>query len=102
MLSWVRVSISVLVVAFLVAVTAIAYSEPIDPSWPGYWDDDDSDNAVVAIVCACALDAPKQTGSSPPLAVGIDLPLPRILELSSPLDPAAASRAPPAAVAPSY
>jgi len=98
-LSRVRASLALLVAALLVAVTAIAYSDPIDPSWPGYWDDDDSDNAVVAIVSASALDVSGQVENGPPPVPGVGLPVPRVLEVPSPHHSAASSRAPPRPVA---
>jgi hypothetical protein len=38
-------------------LTALAYLDPPDPPWiSGYWDDDDFDSAIDAILNACAVE----------------------------------------------
>ena len=47
---------SLVLVAFIVGLTPVAYADPPDPSWiGGYWDDDDFDNAVAFIASTCAV-----------------------------------------------
>jgi hypothetical protein len=68
----------VLVIAVLVALPALAYSDPPDPTWiSGFWDDDDFDNVVEAVTNTLLGD-----GSGPAVGVHIE-PGPSFLPLPS-------------------
>jgi hypothetical protein len=68
----------VLAVTVLVALPALAYSDPPDPTWiSGVWDDDDFDNVVEAVTNTLLGD-----GSGPAVSVYIE-PGPSFLLLPS-------------------
>ena len=51
--------LALLIVGLLVGLPAVAFADPPDPTWiGGYWDDDDFDNAVVAITTVSAVEGP--------------------------------------------
>ena len=61
-----RTVLTVVLVAFLIGLTPVAYAEPPDPIWsPGYWDDDDFDNSVTFIVGTSAIDAVAPADAGP-------------------------------------
>jgi hypothetical protein len=60
--------LAVLIVSLLTGLTPLAYTDPPDPLWiSGYWDDDDFDNVVVALVDSCAIQVPAPASSGPSL-----------------------------------
>ena len=79
-------------------LTALAYLDPPDPPWiGGYWDDDDFDSAVDAILNACAVEpaSPEAFGLRRTLVSRI---VPITVDPWTPsLDTADAPRGPPAA-----
>ncbi len=61
--------ILVVLVALLLpaASTTLAYVDPPDPTWlGGYWDDDDFDSAVDAILHSCAVPPASPVGAGAP------------------------------------
>ena len=73
-----RLVVASLLAALLVGVPTAAFADPPDPTWiAGYWDDDDFDNAVVAISTAVAVEGPARLDTGVPrwIPVGrFDLP----------------------------
>ena len=52
---------ALLLVGLLVGLPAAAFADPPDPTWiGGYWDDDDFDNAVIALSSSSAIHVPAQ------------------------------------------
>ena len=50
------IGLLLVLVALMLALTPLAYSDPPDPSWiAGFWDDDDFDNVVDCVTSAAAL-----------------------------------------------
>ena len=89
-------AIAVLLVTALVGLVPAAYADPPDPTWiGGYWDDDDFDSVVTAVVNMCAVEAPSLTVCGPLWPPPIDVQLlPRsFVQVSS--HSAASPRSPP-------
>jgi len=90
-----------ILVAALIGLTPVAYSDAADPSWfAGYWDDDDFDNAVVVIVAPCAIDVRAPVSRKPLFAPGAPLDPVDPFDRQPPLLAAASARAPPVATSP--
>jgi hypothetical protein len=88
--------VAVLLVVALLGLVPAAYADPPDPTWiGGYWDDDDFDDVVIAIVSSCVIAVPSLTELSPLWTPLFDIqPLqPRFVQVSA--HAAASSRAPP-------
>ena len=65
---------ALLIGALLVGLPTVAFADPPDPTWiAGYWDDDDFDNAVIAIATASAVEAPPPVDGELPIWVPIAL-----------------------------
>ncbi len=90
---------ALLIAALLAGLPAVAFADPPDPTWiGGYWDDDDYDDAVIAISAASAIEAPPPVDTELPLWVPIArVQLPKQAAYRAPQRPAAAPRAPPVA-----
>jgi hypothetical protein len=57
---WSRRLLAILVLVVVAALPAVAYSEPIDPTWRGgFWEDDDFDYLVLLVT---HFEAPVPTG----------------------------------------
>jgi hypothetical protein len=90
------------VVAFLIAgllfgLPTVAFLDPPDPTWiAGYWDDDDFDDAVIAIAAASAVEAPPPVEAKLPSWVAVArVEMPEQEAYRAPRRPAASPRAPP-------
>jgi hypothetical protein len=92
---WERV-VAVVTVCLLIGLTPIAYATPPDPLWiSGYWDDDDRDDIVVAVLNSSAVQ-PQSTVRVQPLWVPVPrIELPGPVAIQGPADSSAYSRAPP-------
>jgi hypothetical protein len=88
---------ALLIGVLLVGLPTLAFADPPDPTWiAGYWDDDDFDDAVIAITAASAVEAPPPVDTELPLWVPIALvEIPRHEAYGAPHRPAASPRAPP-------
>ncbi len=88
---------ALLIGALLVGLPTLAFADPPDPTWiGGYWDDDDFDDAVIAITAASAVEAPPPVDMELPLWVPVArVELPREEAYRTPQRPAASPRAPP-------
>ncbi len=88
---------ALLIGVLLVGLPTLAFADPPDPTWiAGYWDDDDFDDAVIAITAASAVEAPPPVDTELPLWVPIALvEMPRQEAYGAPHRPAASPRAPP-------
>ena len=61
-----RTRLVLLVIVVVSALPAVAYAEPLDPTWQGgYWEDDDSDY-VVLLVTSLEASIPAATIALPP------------------------------------
>jgi len=76
--------LALLIAALLIGLPTVAFGDPADPTWiGGYWDDDDFDDAVIAI-------------TELPLWVPIALvEMPRHDAYGAPRRPASSPRTPP-------
>ncbi len=92
-----RAVFALLIAAVLAGLPAVAFADPPDPTWiAGYWDDDDFDNALMAITAASAVEAPPLVDSELPLWVPVArVEIPNQEAYRAPRRPAAAPRAPP-------
>jgi hypothetical protein len=92
-----RHGFALLIGALLVGLPTLAFADPPDPTWiGGYWDDDDFDDAVIAITAASAVEAPPPVDIEFPLWVPIArVEMPREDAYRTPHRPAASPRAPP-------
>ena len=88
---------ALLIAAVLAGLPSVAFADPPDPTWiGGYWDDDDFDDAVIAITAASAVEAPPPVDTELPLWVPVAcVEIPRQETYRAPRRPAAAPRAPP-------
>ena len=88
---------ALLIGVLLVGLPTLAFADPPDPTWiAGYWDDDDFDDAVIAITAASAVEAPPPVDTELPLSVPIALvEMPRHDAYGAPRRPASSPRAPP-------
>ena len=88
-----------LIAALLVGLPTVAFLDPPDPTWiAGYWDDDDFDDAVIAIAAASAVEAPPPVEAALPLWVPVArVEMSRQGAYRAPRRPAASPRAPPVA-----
>ena len=85
-----------LLISLLVGLTPVAYFDPPDPLWiAGYWDDDDADTAVDAILDACAIATEVLTGGEPGSLSAVRVELPGLQAPSEAVRYAAGPRAPP-------
>ena len=89
--------LALLIAALLIGLPTVAFADPPDPTWiGGYWDDDDFDDAVIAITGASAVEAPSPVDTELPLWVPIALvEMPRQEAYGAPRRPASFPRAPP-------
>jgi len=89
--------LALLIAALLIGLPTVAFADPPDPTWiGGYWDDDDFDDAVIAITGASAVEAPSPVDTELPLWVPIGLvEMPRQEAYGAPRRPASFPRAPP-------
>ena len=63
---------ALLIAALVVAVPTVAFADPPDPTWiGGFWDDDDFDNAVLAITSASAIEVASRIDAGFPLWIPI-------------------------------
>ena len=85
------------IAALLVGLPTVAFLDPPDPTWiAGYWDDDDFDDAVIAIAAASAVEAPPPVEAELPLWVAVArVEMPTQEAYRAPRRPAASPRAPP-------
>ena len=88
---------ALLIGVLLVGLPTLAFADPPDPTWiAGYWDDDDFDDAVIAITAASAVEAPPPVDTELPPSVPIArVEMPRQEAYGAPQRPAASPRAPP-------
>ena len=88
---------ALLIGVLLVGLPTLAFADPPDPTWiAGYWDDDDFDDAVIAITAASAVEAPPPVDTELPLSVPIArVEMPRQEAYGAPQRPAASPRAAP-------
>src|SRR5262245_3748149 len=57
------------------SITAVAYSDPPDPLWlPGFWDDDDFDNTVMAVSAATAVIVEPSVSATIPIVSRLESP----------------------------
>jgi len=89
--------LALLIAALLIGLPTVAFADPPDPTWiGGYWDDDDFDDAVIAITGASAVEAPSPVDTELPLWVPIALvEMPRQEAYGAPRRHASSPRAPP-------
>lgn len=92
--------LSIVLIALLFGLTPLAYAEPPDPNWPGYWDDDDFDTTVTFIVSACAIDAAAPADAGPLVVHVTSLEADTASRNPAPFRSARCSRGPPVASAP--
>ncbi len=87
--------LALLIVGLLVGLPAVAFADPPDPTWiGGYWDDDDFDNAVIAIGSASAI--PVRVDACVPGSVAVArLDSPQEERCQAPFRSAVSPRAPP-------
>ena len=88
---------ALLIAAVLAGLPTVAFADPPDATWiGGYWDDDDFDDAVIAISAASAVEAPPPVDTKLPLWVPIArVQMPKQAAYRAPRCPAASPRAPP-------
>jgi len=88
---------ALLIGAMLVGLPTVAFADPPDPTWiAGYWDDDDFDDAVIAITTASAVEAPPPVDTELPLWVPMArVEMPQQEAYRAPRRAAASPRAPP-------
>lgn len=88
---------ALLIAAVLAGLPMVAFADPPDPTWiAGYWDDDDFDDAVIAITAASAVEAPPPVDTELPLWVPVArVQIPQQEAYRAPRRPAASPRAPP-------
>ena len=88
---------ALLIAAVLAGLPTVAFADPPDPTWiGGYWDDDDFDDAVIAITAASAVGAPPPVDTELPLWVPVArVQIPHQEAYRAPRRPAASPRAPP-------
>jgi len=88
---------ALLLAGMLAGLPTVAFADPPDPTWiGGYWDDDDYDDAVIAISSASAVEAPPPVDTGLPLWVPIaHVQLTKQAAYRAPRRPAASPRAPP-------
>jgi hypothetical protein len=81
----------------LVGLPTVAFADPPDPTWiAGYWDDDDFDDAVIAITTASAVEASPPVDTELPLWVPMArTEMPKQEAYRAPRRAAASPRAPP-------
>ena len=95
-----RAVVVLLTVGLLIGLTPAAYADPPDPTWlPGYWDDDDFDNATEFITDACAIEVASPVDIGPLFAPVASRGPEGTADSVAPLRSAASARAPPAAPA---
>src|SRR5262245_40937460 len=88
--------LAALLISLLVGLTPVAYFDPPDPLWiAGYWDDDDADTAVDAILDACAIPTEVLAGGDPGSPSVVRGELPPLGTPSEAVRYAAGPRAPP-------
>jgi hypothetical protein len=93
--------LAIVIGCLLIGLTPLAYATPPDPLWiSGYWDDDDFDDVVVAVLNSSAVQ-PESAISMQPLWVPVaSIELPGPDAMPAPTDPASYSRAPPVVFSP--
>jgi hypothetical protein len=88
--------LATLLISLLLGLTPVAYFDPPDPLWiAGYWDDDDADTAVDAILDACAIPTALLAGGEPGSLSVVRVELPPLNVPSDSVRYAAGPRAPP-------
>lgn len=83
--------------ALLVGLPTAAFADPPDPTWiGGYWDDDDFDDAVIAIAASSAVEAPLSVDAEVPQWAPVErVELPQYEAYRAPRRLAASPRPPP-------
>jgi hypothetical protein len=85
-----------LLISLLVGLTPVAYFDLPDPLWiAGYWDDDDADTEVDALLDACAIPTELLAGGEPRSRSVVRVELPALNAPSEAVRYAAGPRAPP-------
>ncbi len=92
-----RQVVASLLTALLIGVPTAAFADPPDPTWiAGYWDDDDFDDAVVAITTSSAVEGPPAVDAGAPRWIPVGrLDLPNEESRRVPVRSAVSPRAPP-------
>jgi len=88
--------LALVLVAPMLALTALAYAKPPDPSWVlGFWDEDDFDDVVGYVTSATGL-VQRSAGQIHPIALQQSLKLPEFQASAASIPRAASNpRAPP-------
>jgi len=88
---------ALLIAAVLAGLPTVAFADPPDPTWiAGYWDDDDFDDAVIAVTAASAVEAPPPVDTELTRWVPVArVQIPKQEAYRAPRRPAASPRAPP-------
>ena len=88
--------LAIVIGCLLIGLTPLAYATPPDPLWvSGYWDDDDFDDVVVAVLNSSAIQPQAAVNVQPLWAPVARIELPRADAIPALAHSAAYSRAPP-------